>query len=146
MHATFSKPLKEIISYSHEEAMRLGNDFISTEHLLLGMTKMNNNTVVHLLQSFNVEITELRKQVEQEIKHKQNVSPSSMQQVSLNKNLNITRLSLTEEAAEVIRESQSEAQEANSKKVEADHLLLAILKDKGNTRASILQHIRAGLQ
>ncbi|MFT3704888.1 MAG: Clp protease N-terminal domain-containing protein [Agriterribacter sp.] len=146
MHATFSKPLKEIISYSHEEALRLGNDFISTEHLFLGMTKKSNNTVVHLLQSLNVNIAELRAKLEQEIKNKQIVSYSSMQQVSLGKNMRITRLSLTEEAAATIRESQCEAHEANSKKVEADHLLLAMLKEKRNTGLSVLDHIRTGLQ
>jgi ATP-dependent Clp protease ATP-binding subunit ClpC len=55
MDNNFSAQVKEIISFSREEALRLGNDFIGTEHLLLGLIREGDNTAVRILKSFNVD-------------------------------------------------------------------------------------------
>ena len=65
MDNNFSAQVKEIISYSREEALRLGNDFIGTEHLLLGLIREGDNTAIRILKSFNVDLYELRKEIEQ---------------------------------------------------------------------------------
>ena len=70
MDNNFSAQVKEIISFSREEALRLGNDFIGTEHLLLGLIREGDNTAVRILKSFNVDLYELRKEVELAIKDK----------------------------------------------------------------------------
>src|ERR1700749_1519541 len=70
MDNNFSAQVKEIISYSREEALRLGNDFIGTEHLLLGLIREGDNTAVRILKSFNVDLYELRKEVEMAVKDK----------------------------------------------------------------------------
>ena len=54
MDNNFSTQVKEIISFSREEALRLGNDFIGTEHLLLGLIREGDNTAVRILKSFNI--------------------------------------------------------------------------------------------
>ena len=54
MDNNFSAQVKEIISFSREEALRLGNDFIGTEHLLLGLIREGDNTAVRILKSFFV--------------------------------------------------------------------------------------------
>ena len=64
MDHNFSSQVKEIISYSREEALRLGNDFIGTEHLLLGMIREGENTAIKVLRHLNVDLQELRKEVE----------------------------------------------------------------------------------
>ena len=46
MDNNFSAQVKEIISFSREEALRLGNDFIGTEHLLLGLIREGENTAI----------------------------------------------------------------------------------------------------
>ena len=51
MDSNFSPKVKEIISYSREEALRLGNDFIGTEHLLLGLIREGDGMAVRVLQS-----------------------------------------------------------------------------------------------
>ena len=56
MDNNFSAQVKEIISFSREEALRLGNDFIGTEHLLLGLIREGDNTAVRILKSFNVDL------------------------------------------------------------------------------------------
>ena len=64
MDNNFSAQVKEIISYSREEALRLGNDFIGTEHLLLGLIRDGENTAIKILKQLNVDQYELRKEVE----------------------------------------------------------------------------------
>ncbi len=63
MDNNFSAQVKEIISYSREEALRLGNDFIGTEHLVLGLIRDGENTAIKILKSLNVDLYELRKRI-----------------------------------------------------------------------------------
>ena len=85
MEAKFSPRVKDVISYSREEALRLGNDFIGTEHLLLGVIREGDNTAVKILKNMNVDLQELRKEVEMAVKDRtgknianiNNVSPTS---------------------------------------------------------------------
>ena len=64
MDNNFSTQVKEIISYSREEALRLGNDFIGAEHLMLGLIRDQENTAIKVLKQLNVNLTELRKEIE----------------------------------------------------------------------------------
>lgn len=127
MDNNFSAQVKEIISYSREEALRLGNDFIGTEHLLLGLIRERDNTAIQILKSFNVDILELRKEIELAIKDK------------TGKNIaNINSLPLTKQAEKVIRVTVLEAKALKSSQVETEHLMLSILKNKENIATQIL--------
>lgn len=127
MDNNFSSQVKEIISFSREEALRLGNDFIGTEHLLLGLIREGDNTAVRILKSFNVDIYELRKEVEMAVKDK------------TGKNIaNINSLPLTKQAEKVIRVTVLEAKALKSTTVETEHLMLSILKNKENIATQIL--------
>ena len=57
MDNNFSAQVKEIISFSREEALRLGNDFIGTEHLLLGVIREGENTAVKILKTLMLTCT-----------------------------------------------------------------------------------------
>src|SRR6266513_1210449 len=127
MDNNFSTQVKEIISYSREEALRLGNDFIGTEHLLLGLIREGDNTAVRILKSFNVDLYELRKEIELAVKDK------------TGKNIaNINSLPLTKQAEKVIRVTVLEAKALKSPTVETEHLMLSILKNKENIATQIL--------
>src|SRR5476649_2475181 len=127
MDNNFSAQVKEIISFSREEALRLGNDFIGTEHLLLGLIREGDNTAVRILKSFNVDLYELRKEIELAVKDK------------TGKNIaNINSLPLTKQAEKVIRVTVLEAKALKSPLVETEHLLLSILKNKENIATQIL--------
>ncbi|AHF16622.1 ATP-dependent Clp protease ATP-binding subunit [Niabella soli] len=127
MDNNFSSQVKEIISYSREEALRLGNDFIGTEHLLLGLIREGDNTAIRILKSFSVDIFELRKEIELAIKDK------------TGKNIaNINSLPLTKQAEKVIRVTVLEAKALKSNQVETEHLMLSILKNKENIATQIL--------
>ena len=125
----FSREVKETISFSMEEALRLGNDFISPEHLFLGLIREGNNASVRILRSFNVDLNQLRKQVETSVKDNTGKNTA-----------NIVRLPLTEEAEQVIRITASEAKQLKSLKIETEHIMLSILRNKENPVAQILNH------
>jgi len=129
MDSNFSPKVKEIISYSREEALRLGNDFIGTEHLLLGLIREGDGMAVRVLQTIQVDLFELRKELEMAIKDKNN-KPLA----------NINSLPLTKQAEKVIRITVLEAKSLKSATVETEHLMLSILKSKENVATQILNH------
>lgn len=127
MDNNFSAQVKEIISYSREEALRLGNDFIGTEHLVLGLIRDGENTAIKILRSLNIDLAELRKEIEIAVKDK------------TGKNIaNINSLPLTKQAEKVIRITVLEAKAQKSALVESEHLMLSILKNKENIATQIL--------
>jgi ATP-dependent Clp protease ATP-binding subunit ClpC len=118
--------MKEIISFSRDEAERLGNDYIGTEHLLLALLREGDNTALRILKSFKVDIAEMQKEIELAVKsdkRHQNSMP-----------LNVS-------AERTINGAVSEAKTLKSKKVEPEHLILSILNNS-TTAPTILDHIR----
>ncbi len=128
MDQSFSAQVREIISYSREEALRLGNDYIGIEHLLLGMIREGEGRAIKILQSLEVDLYELRKEIEIAIKDKTG-----------KKITNINSLPLTKQAERVIRVTVLEAKSLKSPKVETEHLMLSILKNKENICTQMLQ-------
>lgn len=127
MDNNFSTQVKEIISYSREEALRLGNDFIGAEHLMLGLIRDQENTAIKVLKQLNVNLGELRKEIELAVKDKSGKNVA-----------NINSLPLTKQAEKVIRVTVLEAKSLKSPMVETEHLLLSILKNKENIATQIL--------
>ncbi len=127
MDNNFSIQVKEIISYSREEALRLGNDFISTEHLVLGLIRDGENLALKILKNLSIDLYELRKEIEMAVKDQSG------------KNIaNINSLPLTKQAEKVIRITVLEAKAQKSAYVETEHLMLSILKNKENIVTQIL--------
>ena len=127
MEAKFSPRVKDVITYSREEALRLGHDYIGTEHLLLGLIRDGENTAIKVLRQLNVDLYELRKEIELAVKDK------------TGKNIaNINSLPLTKQAEKVIRVTVLEAKALKSPLVETEHLMLSILKNKENIATQIL--------
>lgn len=127
MDLQFSPKVKEIISYSREEALRLGNDFIGTEHFLLGMLRDGTGLGVKILQNLQVDLFDLKLEIEKIIKNK-----------DVNKKNAGTHLPLTNQAERVIRIAFLEAKEYKASLIESEHLLLSILKRKENVACQVL--------
>ena len=126
MSYRFSKQMKEIISFSRDEAERLGNDYIGTEHLLLALIRETDNTAARILKSFKVDIDEMRNEIELSVK-----SDKGPQKA----------LPLNVSAEQTIYGAVSEAKTSKSKKVAPEHLLLSVLNNP-NTAPAILDHVR----
>ena len=127
MEAKFSPRVKDVISYSREESLRLGNDFISVEHILLGLIREGEGTAIQLLRSFNLDLQKIR--VELELGLKRNVL------VNLDSAANIP---LVKQAEKVLKKSFLEAKLYKSDSIGTQHLLLSILKEEDCVATSVL--------
>jgi ATP-dependent Clp protease ATP-binding subunit ClpC len=131
MDSNFSPKVKEIISYSREEALRLGNDFIGTEHLLLGLIREGDGLALRVLQAMQVDLFDLRKELEMAIKDKNN-KPLA----------NINSLTAYQASGKSDPYYRAGSKGAEKHTVETEHLMLSILKNKENVATQILAPVR----
>ena len=125
----FSKSVKQVIAKSREEAVRLGHDFIGTEHLLLGVMFDRKGLALKVLESLEVDSLELKQTVEDSI---QRIPSSST-------GLNVGSLPLNRQAEKVLKVMTLEAKMLKSEEISPEHLILSILKHKENQASRILQ-------
>ena len=128
MEAKFSNRVKEVISLSREEALRLGHDYIGTEHLLLGMIREGEGVAVGLLKKLGVSLDELRTALEQATK---GTATSNVK--------NLANIPLTRQSEKVLKITYLEAKIFKSQLIGTEHLLLSILRDEDNIATQILE-------
>ncbi|MBC5993549.1 ATP-dependent Clp protease ATP-binding subunit [Pontibacter cellulosilyticus] len=127
MEAKFSNRVKEVISLSREEAIRLGHDYIGTEHLVLGMIREGEGTAIALLKKLGVSIDELKYALEQATRN------------TATQSSNITgSIPLTKQTEKVLKITYLEAKIFKSDIIGTEHLLLSILRDEDNISSQIL--------
>jgi ATP-dependent Clp protease ATP-binding subunit ClpC len=126
MDAKFSQRIKDVLSFSKEEAIRLGNAYIGTEHLLLGMLREGEGLAIDILESFEVDLMNLRKLIEDRIKTDEKVLAEAE---------NIPLYKTAERALKLV---YLEAKSFNSSTINTGHLILAILKDENSLVTQIL--------
>ncbi len=127
MEAKFSPRVKDVISYSREEAIRLKHDYIGTEHLLLGLIREGDGMAIKILKHAGIDTSELRKSIEDAVKG------SSMSRAP------IGNMPLTKQAEKVLKITYLEAKIFKSDVIGTEHLLLSILRDEDNIASQILQ-------
>lgn len=127
MDAKFSPRVKDVISYSREEALRLGHDYIGTEHLLLGLIREGDGMAIKILNNNGVDILSLRRSVEDAVKATAITSA------------NLGNIPLTKQAEKVLKITYLEAKIFKSDIIGTEHLLLSILRDEDNIASQILQ-------
>src|SRR5690606_1606634 len=127
MEAKFSPRVKDVISYSREEAIRLRHDYIGTEHLLLGLIREGDGLAIKILKQAGIDTGSLRKSVEEAVRGS-SVSRSP-----------IGNMPLTKQAEKVLKITYLEAKIFKSDVIGTEHLLLSILRDEENIASKILQ-------
>ncbi len=127
MEAKFSPRVKDVIGYSREEALRLGNDFISVEHILLGIIREGEGSAIRLLNSFHLDLQNVRSEIELGLKKN---TP-----LKLDSAINIP---LVKQAEKVLKKSFLEAKLYKSSDIGTQHLLLSILKEEDCVATTIL--------
>jgi ATP-dependent Clp protease ATP-binding subunit ClpC len=125
----FSPKVKEVISLSREEALRLGHGYIGTEHLLLGVLKDRTSLANKVLDSLSVDQAELRRRMEEAIGQGRFEQPS----------YDVGNLPLTKQAEKVLKVTFLEAKSLNSEEIGTEHLVLSILRQKDNIAAKVLE-------
>jgi ATP-dependent Clp protease ATP-binding subunit ClpC len=127
MEAKFSNRVKEVISLSREEALRLGHDYIGTEHLLLGMIREGEGVAVGVLKKLGVPLDELRAEIEK-------VSKGT----ATHEIKNLANIPLTRASEKVLKITYLEAKIFKAQLIGTEHLLLSILRDPDNLGTQIL--------
>ena len=133
MEAKFSNRVKEVISLSREEALRLGHDYIGTEHLLLGMIREGDGVAISVLKKLGVSIKELRATIEQATK---GTATSNVK--------NLANIPLTRQSEKVLKITYLEAKIFKSQLIGTEHLLLSILREEDNLATQILDKFDVG--
>ena len=129
MDDNFSSRVKDVITYSKEEALRLGHDFIGTEHLLLGILRDGGGRAINILNSLEVDLDYLRKKVE--ILSPPN--PINDFDQNHKKNLHLTR-----QAERALKTTFLEAKLFQGKSINTAHLLLCILRNENDPTTKLL--------
>ena len=123
MEAKFSQRVRDVLTYSREEALRLGNDFIGIEHLLLGIIREGEGMAVRILNLLGVDLHVVRRTIEQSISN----SFAATGKVKSSDNI-----PLVKQAERALKLTYLEAKLFNSEIIGTEHLLLAMLKDEDN--------------
>ena len=125
MEGNFSNRVRDVISYSREEAIRLGHDYIGTEHLLLGIIREGEGIAVKILRNLGCDLFKLKKSVEDTVR-------------STGGTLTVGNIPLTKQAEKVLKITYLEAKLYKSDVIGTEHLLLSLLRDDENVAAQIL--------
>ena len=132
MDDNFSPRVKDVITYSKEEALRLGHDFIGTEHLVLGLIRNGEGKAIDILNFLGIDLNELRRKIE-------SLNPinfDSETKESSKKNLHLTR-----QAERALKTTFLEAKLFQSSVINTAHLLLCILRNENDPTTKIFNNM-----
>ena len=132
MDDNFSPRVKDVITYSKEEALRLGHDFIGTEHLMLGILRDGNGKAITILNNLSVDLDHLRKKVEI-------LSPPNP---NIESSLDKKNLHLTRQAERALKTTFLEAKVFQSSSISTAHLLLCILRNENDPTTKLLNKLK----
>ncbi|ACF12771.1 ATPase AAA-2 domain protein [Chloroherpeton thalassium ATCC 35110] len=125
MEGNFSNRVQDVIRYSREEALRLGHDYIGTEHLLLGIIREGEGIAVRILKNLGCDLYKLKRAIEDSVR-------------STGGTLTLGNVPLTKQAEKVLKITYLEAKICKSDIIGTEHLLLSLLKDEENIASQIL--------
>ena len=133
MDDNFSPRVKDVIAFSKEEALRLGHDFIGTEHLMLGLLRDGNGKAINILDALDVDLDHLRRKVEI-------LSPANPNTTNLQKDKK--NLHLTRQAERALKTTFLEAKLFQSSSINTAHLLLCILRNENDPTTKLLHKLK----
>ncbi|HPR60490.1 MAG TPA: ATP-dependent Clp protease ATP-binding subunit, partial [Prolixibacteraceae bacterium] len=126
MDSKFSQKIKDVLSYSREEAIRMGNDYIGNEHIFLGIIRDGEGVAIDILNNMGVDIGAAKNEIEIEIRQESALEPSAP-------------IQLLQSAEKSLKLVYLEARSLGGSTVNTGHLLLAIIKDEKALISSILK-------
>ncbi|GAB4162960.1 MAG: ATP-dependent Clp protease ATP-binding subunit [Winogradskyella sp.] len=133
MDDNFSPRVKDVIAFSKEEALRLGHDFIGTEHLMLGLLRDGSGKAIDILSALDVDLNHLRRKVEILSPANPNITTTSNEK----KNLHLTR-----QAERALKTTFLEAKLFQSTSINTAHLLLCILRNENDPTTKLLNKLK----
>ena len=133
MDDNFSPRVKDVIAYSKEEALRLGHEFIGTEHLMLGLLRDGNGKALSILNTLDIDLNYLRRKVE----ILSPANPHTASNENDKKNLHLTR-----QAERALKTTFLEAKLFQSSSINTAHLLLCILRNENDPTTKLLNKMK----
>ena len=133
MDDNFSSRVKDVITYSKEEALRLGHDFIGTEHLMLGLLRDGNGKAISILSALEIDLDYLRRKIEILSPANPTNSPEPQHK---------TNLHLTRQAERALKTTFLEAKLFQSTSINTAHLLLCILRNENDPTTKLLHKLQ----
>jgi ATP-dependent Clp protease ATP-binding subunit ClpC len=130
MDDNFSQKVKDVIGYSKEEALRLGHEYIGTEHLILGVLRKSEGKAIDVLTSLDTNLDYLKKKIE-------SLNPS---EPSFNQDFEKKKLHLTRQAEKALKTTFLEAKLYQDTAVNTAHLLLCILRNENDPTTKLLNN------
>ncbi len=131
MDDNFSPRVRDVITYSKDEALRLGHDFIGTEHLLLGLIRKGDGKAIDILTAFDIDLDLMRKRIE-------NLNPTNP---SFDTGDRKRSLHLTRQAEKALKTTFLEAKLYQSEAIDTAHLLLCILRNENDPSTKLLHKL-----
>ena len=135
MDSRFSQKVKDVLTFSKEEAIRLGNSHISPEHILLGILREGEGLAVDILVNQGVDLSMLKGSLERSIRVENPVRISDNDILPL--------LKSTERILKLVH---LEAKALKSDVIDTEHLLLAILKEENSFVTRFLSELNVDYQ
>ena len=132
MEENFSPRVRDVITYSKEEAMRLGHDYIGTEHLLLGILREGEGTAIEIIKDLGLDLKNVRHNIEGLS------APYATNAPGTAKNLPLTR-----QAEKALKTTFLEAKLFQSPVIRTPHLLLCILRNDNDPISTVMAQMGA---
>lgn len=125
MNSQFSQRVSDVLTYSKEEANRLGNSYIGPEHLLLGILRDGGGKAMDVLMKLDADVNRIKRELEENLESEEDLLPDA-------------EVSLSLVATRILKICMLEARLLKSELADTEHLLLAILKDDNNVASIVL--------
>ncbi len=127
MWQRFTERARRIVFYAQEEAGRLGEHNVCTEHLLLGMLREKDHVAAKIITGLGVSLEQIRADIEQQVVHGEGHQGQDMQ--------------LAPRAKRVVALAYEEANDLNNNYIGSEHLLLGMLREAEGLAGRVLLHL-----
>ncbi len=132
MWQRFTEPSRRVVFFAQEEAGRLGENSVSTEHLLLGLVRENDSVAARILDRIGVSLGRVRSEIERQVARGDGRMQGDMQ--------------LTPRAKRVIDFAYDEARQLNNNYMGTEHLLLGLIREGEGLAGRVLKKLGVDLE
>jgi len=132
MWQRFTERARRVVFFAQEEAGRLGENYVSTEHLLLGLVRENDSVAARILDRMGVSLGRIRSEIERQVTRGDGRLGQDMQ--------------LTPRAKRVIDLAYDEARNLNNNYIGTEHLLLGLIREGEGLAGRVLQKLGVDLE
>lgn len=131
MWQRFTERARRVVFFAQEEAGKLGENYVSTEHLLLGLVRENDSVAARILERMGISLGRIRSEIERNVSHGDSRPSQEMQ--------------LTPRAKRVIDLAYDEARQLNNNYIGTEHLLLGLIREGEGLAGRVLAKLSVEL-